>query len=1010
MESVMSSQIALRCFLAAFALMAGAVVDEPPLPNTQKGVAGPPSPQEAARALRLPPGFRATLFAGEPDVRQPIAFEIDDRGRLWVAECYSYPEWKPEGHDRIVILEDENGDGHFDRRKIFWEGGRHLTGLALGFGGAWICNAPEVQFIADSDHDDVPDGPPVSVLDGWSTEAKHNVVNGMAWGPDGWLYGRHGGHAASHVGLAGDSQAPRTPLKSCIWRYHPTRKVFEVVAHGGTNPWGLDWDEYGEGFFTNNVNGHFWHLIPGAHYTRFHGQYFHPFAYDYIKLHADHLHHAGADWGAWEASPDTSIHDQMGGGHSHCGGMIYLGDNWPASYRGKMFTCNTHGHRVNCDRIESSGSGYIARHEVDFLSAANPWYRGIELKYGPDGGVYLSDWTDEGECHDDDGVHRSSGRIYKITYDKVNVSTPINLTAESDQALVELQLHQNDWYVRHARLILRERAAAGQKIEAAAVARLKTIFAGDRDLRRRLRALWALEAVAQFAEADRLTLLMSPEPMMRAWGVRLLGDQEDRSGAVVSALEALGETEMDAHVRLWLASVLQRLPVENRLHLAEALGERKEDSADHNLPLMIWYGIEPLVAADSASAVDLLQKCEIPIVRRYIARRLAENLEDNVIGERLVGFLGTSTVAARVEDALQGIIEGTAGRNGLKPPKGWDQAYGKLEKSDSRSVRELARLVGLRLGDRNVRNELVQVMGSVDEPLETRRNALIALADQQVPGMSGPILKLLNEPELRLSALKALSSYDDDHVPAELLRWFPDLKSSEKQAAVTTLASRPSYAKPLLDAIRSGLLTRSEVSSVVARQLRSLNDPDITSAIENLWGAVRETPRERQGRIARYRTTLSTPGYLDGANLESGKAQFDRVCANCHRLLGQGGEIGPDLTGSDRRNLDYVLENVLDPGAVVSQDFRATVIAMDDGRVFTGVVRERGNRSIVLQTANERVVIYRNHIEEERPTSESLMPDGLLNDFSDEQVRDLVAYLRGAANSSTGAAADSAPR
>ena len=219
----------------------------------------------------MPEGFEVTLFAGEPHVRQPIAMEFDDRGRLWVAEFYSYRNWKPEGKDRILIFEDTDGDGRFDKRKVFWDKGNYLTGLQLGFGGVWICNAPTLAFIPDRDGDDVPDGPPEVLLDGWSTEGKHNVLNGLKWGPDGWLYGMNGITAPSKVGKPGTPDDKRIDINCGIWRYHPTRHNFEVVAHGTTNPFGMDFDEHGQAFFTNCVIGHLWHLIPGAHYKRMFG-------------------------------------------------------------------------------------------------------------------------------------------------------------------------------------------------------------------------------------------------------------------------------------------------------------------------------------------------------------------------------------------------------------------------------------------------------------------------------------------------------------------------------------------------------------------------------------------------------------------------------------------------------------------------------------------------------------------------------------------------------------------
>ncbi len=477
--------VMLSCGLSAEEL------DTPYAINTQAEGEHPPSAAEAAAMITVPDGFKVTLFAGEPAVHQPIALEIDDRGRLWVAECYTYEggEYDLSKRDRIVIFEDTDGDGQFDRRKVFWDKGQRLTGLTLGFGGVWVTSAPHLLFLPDRDGNDLPDGEPEIVLEGFSILARHNMVNGLRWGPDGWLYGRHGITDTSTVGTPQTPLGKRTRLNCSIWRYHPLRKVFELVTNGTTNPWGLDYDDHGQWFFTNNVINHLWHVVPGAHYQRMHGDDFNPHLYELIQPTADHFH-----WDTDDADGEATNknrkqydgrHDGYGGGHSHAGGMIYLADNWPQQYRGLMLMCNTHGRRVNADRLVRDGNSYVGKHEPDFLIAGNQWFRGVELKYGPDGGVFLTDWSDLGECHDRDGVHRTSGRIYKITHDPVE-HRAVNLRELASDELVELQLHPNDWFVRHARRLLQERAAAGVDLSAAKTSLLQ-IYQDHGDVTRRLR-------------------------------------------------------------------------------------------------------------------------------------------------------------------------------------------------------------------------------------------------------------------------------------------------------------------------------------------------------------------------------------------------------------------------------------------------------------------------------------------------------------------------------------------
>ncbi len=245
------------------------VVDKNPIPNTQSLDVPFTTPQAALDAIQLPPGFKANLYASEPDVHQPIAMTMDERGRLWVAECFTYSDrsqnYDTELNDRILIFEDKDNDGRFDDRKVFWEGGKKLTGIEIGFGGVWVTCAPTFMFIPDADKDDIPDGPPQVLLDGFEDDViRHNIVNGLRWGPDGWLYGRHGIQATSFVGPPGATESQRVPMNCAIWRYHPTAHQFEIVAQGGTNPWGFDYDEHGEMFMINTVIGHLFHVVPGA--------------------------------------------------------------------------------------------------------------------------------------------------------------------------------------------------------------------------------------------------------------------------------------------------------------------------------------------------------------------------------------------------------------------------------------------------------------------------------------------------------------------------------------------------------------------------------------------------------------------------------------------------------------------------------------------------------------------------------------------------------------------------
>ena len=608
----------------------------------------------AAKAMKLPPGFRAIASAAEPDVMQPIAFTLDHRGRMWVAEAYSYPHRQPadKARDRIIILEDTNGDHKFDQRKVFIEGLNLVSGLEVGFGGVWVGAAPNFMFIPDRDSDDRPDGKPQILLDGWGYQDTHETLNSFIWGPDGWLYGCHGVFTHSRVGKPGTAAADRVPFNAGVWRYHPTRHTFEAFAQGTSNPWGVDFNAHGQCFIEACVIPHFFHMIQGGRYQRQGGQHFNPHTYDDIKTIADHLHYAGnirdhAHWGKTPGVPSAT--GAAGGGHAHAGLMIYLGDSWPARYRGAAFMNNIHGARINMDVLKPRGSGYIASHGADFVQFNDRWSQIINLRYDHDGSVYLIDWYDKNQCHsrEPDSHDRSNGRVFKVVYQDEKRTT-VDLAKRTHVELVKLQAHPNDWYARHARRALQERlntmhrqwspvspdakqnAAAWQKTRDHAFAIvdpiLKTQLATGgkgKTTALRLRALWCLHVISGLDEADLLELLKDRDAILRGWAIQLLCENKKPSAAARGEFARMAREDKSPIVRMYLASGMTRTPIAQRAEILAGLLSHAEDATDPNLPHLYWYATEPVIAANKTAAIQLLAKTKIPKVRQYITRRLA---------------------------------------------------------------------------------------------------------------------------------------------------------------------------------------------------------------------------------------------------------------------------------------------------------------------------------------------------------------------------------------------------
>ncbi len=996
----------LRIIALTIGCVSVAIAAAAPFPtvfDTERATDGPMPAERVAAGIELPSGFRATVFAAEPDVRQPIAMATDARGRLWVAENYTYSErgvdFNPELRDRIIILEDADNDGRFDQRTVFWEGAQRLTSIELGLGGVWALTLPNLVFLPDRDGDDVPDGPPEVMLEGFDfARSRHNVANGLRWGPDGWLYGRHGITSPSYVGQPGALQEQLTHVSAGIWRFHPQRRTFEVVANGTTNPWGMDWDPHGEPFFINTVIGHLWHLIPGAHYKRMHGDDPNPRVYELIDQHADHVHWAtGEDWrGARKGLTDATL--AAGGGHAHVGLLIYQGAQWPAEWAGKLLTSNFHGRRLNVERLERAGSAIVGRREPDAFIFPDLWFRGLDLLAAPDGGVFISDWSDAGECHDTDGVSRTTGRIYKLSYGEVRPRDHGNLAQLPARELARLQQHANDWLARQARRVFADRAAAGIDLRDG-LAELSRIEADARESVPRLRALWARH-VAQASEPARLReLLGDADEHVRTWAIRLLVDLRDANGADFAALARddlprLATREPSARVRLALASALQQVPLEARGGLASALVERAEDAHDHNIPLMLWYGIEPLASAEDETFDRLLLDVRIPLVQRLGARRLAEDIDSQP--ERLDALLVAIARGGSLESrraVIEGMTAALSGRRQAPPPPSWVSLRELLVAGGDSILRDWVRDLSVVFGDGRALDEIRGI--ALDETAEatSRRRALQTLIDARAPDRREICERLVRVRGLSGLAASGLAQIDDLAIADRLISAWRQIHMSERSAVLAALLSRPAWAAKALDAVARGVLARTDFTAVHMRQIRAFKEPELTQRLAALWGGDRARNGSDHLRVLEPWKRRLTPEVLAGADLERGRTFYQAICAGCHKLNGQGGEIGPDLTGSDRGNLDYLLENILLPSAVVPEVYRQTTLTMKDGRVLAGLVHGRSGQTLKLQTMGETQSIDVGDIAKEERSSLSLMPEGLLDAIGEEPARDLIAYL-----------------
>lgn len=947
------------------------------------------SPAEAVKSVTLPEGFKAQMFAAEPDVKQPVAFAIDDRGRLWVVEAYSYPKRQPEGQgkDRILVFADTDGDGKFDKRTVFMEGLNLVSGIEVGFGGVWIGAAPHFMFVPIADGDEPkPAGEPKILLDGWGYGDTHETLNTFVWGPDGWLYGCHGVFTHSAVGKPGAPEAERTKINAGIWRFHPTQQRFEVFAEGTSNPWGLDFNDYGHAIIEACVIPHFWHIIQGAHYHRQAGQHFNPHLYDDIKTIADHVHYAGRT-----PHGGNNRSDSAGGGHAHAGLMVYLGGSWPAKYRGQAFMNNIHGARINMDTLERKGSGYVGHHGPDFMFFNDLWSQIVNLQSDQDGSVYLIDWYDKQQCHTGrpEDHDRSNGRIFKVVYGETK-TTQVDLQKLSNAELVQAQLNPNDWWVRHARRILQERGP-NPEVHAG----LRKILAENADPTRRLRALWALHVTGGLTAENAAAALKNSDADVRAWAIQLLCENGDPGESVVQDLVRMARKASSPVVRLYLASAVQRLPLAQRWDLVAALHGYAEDADDHNLPLMAWYALEPLVAADYQRGLKIALNSKFPRTLEFATRRIASLGQPEAMAALTVALdqLGNES---REVAMLTGLGAALKGQRTAPLPAGWERVEERLAKSENSNLQGRAQALSLTFGSPRALTAARQTVEDSKNAVEVRRQALdslLNLKDQELPPI---LLKLLAEPPMRAVAVRGLAAYADPKTPEALLALYGSLTADEKRDALLTLASRASFAKPLLTAIAEQKVPAKDLSADIARQLRGLNDAEISASVEKMWGVTRETAADKKAALAKYKALVENKS-LPAPNAGHGRQIYQQTCGACHTLFGEGGKIGPDITGSNRADLDYLLHNILDPNAEIPNAYRTTMLELNDGRVLAGVANTQDSKVVTVTTPNETLSIPRAEIKKLTQAELSMMPEGLLTPWSDRDVRDLIAYLRSAA-------------
>jgi putative membrane-bound dehydrogenase-like protein len=964
-----------------------------PLPNPQT-----PAEQTLAQ-MYLPEGFRAEVVVAEPDLHQPVAFTFDERGRIWVVEAYSYPQKQPtaegepkysKGLDKIIIFEDRDGDGKFETRKVFAEGLNLVSGIEVGYGGVWVGAAPQLLFIPDRNHDDTPDGPPEVLLDGFGYQDTHECLNSFMWGPDGWLYGNQGVFNYAKIGKPGTPEKNRTELRAGVWRYHPIRHEFEIFADGGSNQWGLDYDDNGQIFMTHCRSywgrGGITHVLQGGQFWNQANANYAPFIIaeppkDYPSFRNYLLASARHDHGAGGAGARGT--DAIYGGHSHVGTMFYYGDNWPDEYRGRLFTHNLGGHQINQEINRPLGSGFETVHaEHDISFCADPKYVAVDLQYGPDGAVYMIDWYDQQHCHNPNTERwdRSNGRIYRIEYASTYKPKKVDLSAATDGQLINYLDYRNRWFGRTAARLLTERAHSHLIAYTTLLDRLHD------DSPRKWQALVLLNSEGPVTGLLERALASGDE-YLRAWAVQLTCEPRNVATELQERLVRLAQNDPSPVVRRYLASAAQRIKSEIAWPVLEALNTHAEDREDRNIPYLIWDALAPLMTNDVDRAFSFAAHTQFPQIADWIywyAGTLGNSALDQVIAHIAESDADTQ---ARL---LAGLELSLSTRANVPAPAHWPQLAKAIYQSQNAAVVSRAEIVAAAFGDESRFPLLREQLKNGD--LRAKQHAFAVLSKTQDRESLPIFLALLDDKNFRPQTIRLLARFDSPQVADALISRLSDLPLDDRNAAVNALTTRAAFAKALLDAVAAGRVKREYVTAFNIRQLSQLHDPEIDERVSKTWGRINTTAAEKQATITSLEKVFNeAPLWAYDGN--AGREHFQKLCAQCHRLGNDGARIGPELTGAGKNGIHYFLENILDPNAVIGVDFQMTTVETKDGDVISGLLLNESADALTLRTVANEEKVAKNTIARRSTSDKSLMPEGLLEALPQREQIELLKYL-----------------
>lgn len=958
--------------------------------------AGPLSPAEAHQRLSVVDDLTVDLVLAEPDIGQPLSLKWDSRGRLWVVEYLQYPDpagltavsrdqflrtvWdrQPEppphhfpGADRISVHEDTDGDGVYDKHHVFVEGLSLATSIALDRDGVWVLNPPHLLFYPDRDGDAVADGDPMVHLEGFGLEDSHSVVNSLRWGPDGWLYAAQGSTVSAEVRRYGSSEEPQRSVGQLIWRYHPQTGSYEVFSEGGGNAFGVEIDSRGRVFSGHNggdTRG--FHYLPGAYFRKGfgkHGELSNPYAFGFFEAMG---HHRA------ERFTHTFV--------------IQESESLPQRFRGHLFGIEPLQGRVVLSRVEPDGSTFKTVDVEHVLqSGGDSWFRPVDIQEGPDGALYIADFYEQRidhASHAQGRVHRESGRIYRLRGADAGVAVTLPQADDLD-----------GWLERLGSPIRWQRQMALRRVvelaDKATHQQLAALSTSD-EQERALGALWALAQLGQLSEELAVRLLQHPHAAVRQWTVRLIGERGGLGPIEMAQLIGLASRESDAAVRVQLAATARKLPVEQALTVLQPLVSAPVTADDNRLPLMLWWAIETKISEDPAAVVQWWiedARWDAPLVRQELGERMMRRFA--AVGTRrdlliCAALLRAAPDREASETLLRGFEAAYRGRSLAGLP---DELVAAMSDSGGGSLP-----LRVRRGDPAAIAEVLTVVADPQQKPEQRISYVEMLGDVRPAAAQEVLLQLAVAADqvegVRAAALAALQGYDADEIATTVLDRLPEFSALSRDAALTLIASRPAWTQRLLDRINAGDLNAERVPAAIVRKLHLHRDAAIRAGIAQHWGEISgATTAQMESDIDRYRELI---GSAIG-NPRVGKQLFATHCGTCHQMFGVGGQSGPDLTSYQRQDVRGMVVQIVNPSLEIREGYENYLVLTDDGRALNGLLADSDQQVVVIRDASGQTrVIARDEILELSAVPQSLMPEGLLDPLSDQQVRDLFAYLR----------------